>query len=388
MLLFSFGLNAQKDSIEISLLTYSPGKEIYGAFGHSALRIQNFDSHQDILYNYGIFSFGNSVTDFVWKFLRGKLKYKLGKENTSRVLRYYKAKGNKRITEQKLLLNQEEKHLVLEFLETNYLPENREYYYDFFFDNCATRIRDILEKVLGDSFQYKENLKTNLTLRQLLDVHIESRPWEDFGMDLLIGIPSDKMATYQEQMFLPEFLSDNLSKGAEMIRTDSTGMKTKQALFTPATVLLDGEYYKNEPSLFRPFVIFGGLCLIMLILTIIYTHNRLLANLDSILFLLLGIIGVFLLFMWFGTDHLATKWNMNILWANPLYLFLFNPVRKMNPISMKWTYGMTIFCNLLILLTWGFFPQQFHLGIIPIVMMLLVRSSAALVHLKRSKNSL
>ncbi len=378
ILLFSLNAKTQQDSLKISLLTYSPGTEIWGAFGHSAVRVQNYTTESDILYNYGIFDFGDSVAKFVWKFLRGKLKYKLGKESTTRVLRYYANKGNKRIIEQELVLTQEENRKILQFLDHNYLPENRYYFYDFFFDNCATRIRDIMENELGGKFNYKKEVKSELTLRQLLDVHIESRPWTDFGMDLLIGIPSDKKATFQEQMFLPEFLSDNLDKGVYLLNEGE-----KKPLLGEKKIIVGGEYYMNEPGWFRPFTLFGALCVFMLLLTLFFTHNKALAILDSILFFLLGFIGLFLLFMWFGTDHVSTKWNMNMLWANPMYLIFFLGVGRQKIKSMKWAYILALISGILILLTWGFFPQQFHVGIIPIVLMLLIRSGAGLMDIKR-----
>lgn len=373
----SFG---QQDSVKVSLLTYSPLPDISGAFGHSAIRIQNFTKKTDVLYNYGIYD--SYEENFIMKFLRGKLQYQLGKQNTRRVFNGYKARGTRQIIEQELYLMPDEAARVATVLETNYLPENRKYYYDFFFDNCATRIRDILEETLGTKLKYKPELKETLTLRQLLDVHVASRPWTDFGMDLLVGIPSDKTATYQEQMFLPGFLSKNLSEGVEVMRSDSIGNHMNQ-LLGEKKLVVDGENYMNKPTWLSPFILFGSICLLMLILTLVYKHNQLLFYLDGILFLILGIVGGILLFMWLGTDHDATKWNLNIIWANPLYLLLFFPVLKRNKKWMKVTYGLALFSSIIILLSWGGFFQQFHLGILPIIIMMLARSSSAFLYMKR-----
>ncbi len=367
----SLNLAGQEDSIQLSLLTYSPSPEVSGAFGHSTIRVQNFTRKSDILFSYGIYDFDEP--NFVWKFLRGKLEYQIGKESTSRTLRYYQRQGNKRIIEQQLLLTQDENRKIVKFLNKNYLPENRRYLYDFFFDNCATRVRDILENELEGTFKYKEDLSSSKSLRKLLDTNIASRPWTDFGMDLLIGIPSDKMATYQEQMFLPEFLSKNLNDGASLIRN---GKETP--LFAAPQTLVDGEYYLNQPNLFRPFNVFGLICILLLILTVIFRKGTSLISIDLIFFFLLGLIGLILIFMWLGTDHSATKWNLNILWANPLYLLFLNGLRKKKHTAMKWTYGMALMTSIVILMTWGNFPQEFHIGIIPLILMLMVRSGAVL----------
>ncbi len=376
--------HSQVDSVRISLLTYSPLPAIYGAFGHSAIRIQDYQNRTDVIYNYGIFDFGEP--NFVWKFLRGKLEYQLGKESTQRVFHYYGSKGNRQIWEQEFNLTQTEKSRVFKYLEDNYKPENRKYLYDFFFDNCATRIRDILQEAIGADMRYKSDLKTGLTLRELLDVHVASRPWDDFGMDLLLGLPADEEATYQEQMFLPGYLSINLQEGIELTRRDSLSNETKEALMGDKILVLDGENYMNQPSFLTPFVAFGILCLLMLVLTILYTHNRLLAILDAILFFLLGFVGIFLLFMWLGTDHDATQWNLNILWANPCYLFLFPMIGKRKERYMKIGYGMAFLSGVIILLGWGMdFPQDYHSGILPIILMMLVRSGSVFLALKRKK---
>jgi hypothetical protein len=381
----SFSVSAQSDSLKISLLTYSPLPDISAAFGHSAVRIQDFTMNTDVIYNYGIFDYDEP--NFVWKFLRGKLEYQLGKQRTQDVFKHYRSKGSRQISEQEFVLNIEESKAVLAYLENNYLPENRRYFYDFFFDNCATRIRDIIELVLKEKIEYTPDTKADLTMRQLLDVHVASRPWTDFGMDLLIGIPADQLASYQDQMYLPSYLSDNLKNGVRIKRQLNDSLKTisKTPLLGAKKLVVDGENYMNKPHLFRPFVAFGILCLFMLILTLALKHNRLMAILDGILFFLLGFVGLFLLFMWFGTDHSPTKWNLNILWANPLYLLFFIPVMRRSKKWMPWAYGIAFFMSIIVLLGWTILPQQFHTGVLPLVLLMLVRSGSVFLYLKKDE---
>ncbi|MGK0390084.1 MAG: hypothetical protein ACI94Y_002835 [Maribacter sp.] len=381
----SFSALAQSDSLKVSLLTYSPLPDISAAFGHSAVRVQDFTMNTDVIYNYGIFDYDEP--NFVWKFLRGKLEYQLGKQRTQSVFNAYKSKGTRQISEQELDLNTEESKAVLAYLENNYLPENRRYFYDFFFDNCATRIRDIIELVLKEKMEYTPGTKANLTMRQLLDVHVASRPWTDFGMDLLVGIPADQVASYQDQMYLPSYLSDNLTNGVLIKRQSNDSLKTisKTPLLGTKKLVVDGENYMNKPHLFRPFVAFGILCLFMLVFTLAFKHNRLMAMLDGILFFLLGFVGLFLLFMWFGTDHSPTKWNLNILWANPLYLLFFIPVMRRSKKWMPWAYGIAFFMSIIVLLGWTALPQQLHTGVLPLVLLMIVRSGSVFLYLKKDE---
>lgn len=363
------------DSLKISLLTYSPLPDVSGAFGHSAIRIQDFKRGTDVLYNYGIYD--SYEDNFIMKFLRGKLEYQIGKGSGQGTINRAKSRGTRQIVEQEIFLNLDEQRKIISRLEENYLPENRKYLYDFFFDNCATRIRDIVEDALGDELKYKSGLPEEKTLRQLLDVHVASRPWTDFGMDLLVGLPADKKATYREQMFLPGFLAQNLQEGISLDRFDSKQLLGEKKL------IVDGENYMNQPTWLSPFVLFGILCLLMSILTLLYKHNGILPVLDGILFFVFGLVGLILLFMWFGTDHAATKWNLNILWANPIYLFLFYPIMKRRKKAMQIGYSLAFLTSIIILLSWGRFPQQFHLGVLPIIVMMLVRSGSAFLYLKK-----
>jgi hypothetical protein len=287
------------------------------------------------------------------------------------------------VTEQVLNLSPDELRRIHEFLQNNRLPENRSYLYDFFFDNCASRIRDIMEDELPGRFQYRDSLFTEQTFRDLLDLHIEDRPWGDFGIDLILGMPADRLADYREQMFLPGFLAQNLHEGTFLIGKDSTGIATQEPLLLPAHIVVDGTPYEHEPGWFTPLLLFSLLCLGMLLLTLIFTHNKSLAVLDGIWFFALGLAGCLLTFMWFGTDHVATIRNWNVLWANPLYLFLFLPVMFRWRWAMFAAYGMAILTGVGILLAWGILPQAFHTAVIPILLMMLVRSGSVIIYLWR-----
>ena len=203
-------LNAQtqfnfSDSTRVSLLTCSPGNALYSTFGHSAVRVYDPLSGMDAVFNWGIFDF--DTPNFYWKFMRGKLLYRMGGQ---RFIDFYAEYQylQRSVVETPVLLPLDAKRKLLRTIETNYLPENQKYKYDFFFDNCATRIRDVVERALP--ITYADTNRTIKPLRRLLDEYLVEMPWSDFGIDLILGLPADQMGTFRYEMFLPDYLGKNL----------------------------------------------------------------------------------------------------------------------------------------------------------------------------------
>ena len=197
---------SSRDSVEVSVLTCGPGDLLYSLFGHTAIRVQNHSTGQDLVYNYGTFDF--QADGFAVKFLRGKLPYQLSVVRMDSFLREYQM-DKRYVEEQSLNLSQSEKFKVLEFLYNNLRPENRFYKYDFYFDNCTTRIRDLLEDRVG-SIQYPTLNEEKFTFRDLLHQYLTQHPWTKFGMDIILGTQSDQVADDRGQMFLPEYFFDYL----------------------------------------------------------------------------------------------------------------------------------------------------------------------------------
>ena len=186
---------------EVSLLTMLPGDEVYALFGHTAFRIADPALGLDRTYNYGTFDFEQPF--FVVRFARGLLDYQLSVAPFERTLAEYRYM-ERPIIEQRLDLSPEAKQRLFRFLETNYLPENRAYRYDFFFDNCSTRPRDALEAALGRRPDYNDyRAGSTATFRDLLQPYLDGAPLTDLGIDLGLGAPTDRVATHREAMFLP-----------------------------------------------------------------------------------------------------------------------------------------------------------------------------------------
>ncbi|MBT8311532.1 MAG: DUF4105 domain-containing protein [Flavobacteriaceae bacterium] len=310
------------DAAQISALTYGGGQELYTAFGHSAFRVQDPVQGIDVVYNYGTFDF--QAPNFYTNFARGKLIYTLSRQRFENFL--YEYEYEKRwVKEQILDLDQQQKNALIVFLENNYLPENRDYRYDFLYDNCSTKLPDILSQILGDQLKFQEDhLETRYTFRELIRQNLNTNSWSSLGIDLALGSDIDKEATAYQHMFLPAYVMSQL---------DNTLLNGKPLVKRTRTVL--NNQNKTRSSLFTIAPLFWLLLLLAFTLTITYIDFRNKTRsrwLDFSLFLLSGIAGVLLFFLWFFTDHNATVNNFNILWLFPLNLVAaFFLVRKTDP---------------------------------------------------------
>jgi hypothetical protein len=368
MLFFICGLNhktAAQDTSQMtfSLLTAAPGDQAYNIFGHTALRMNSKATGQDVVFNYG--TFDPSMDYFILKFLRGKLPYKLSTSKYENFLKTYNNEG-RAIWEQPLNLDDEGKMKMFAFLENNYLPENREYLYDFFFDNCSTRIRDLFESELP-GFNYVDVEEKDITYRQMLDEYLQGKEWTDLGIDLIIGSIADAKADYRHQMFLPDYLHNyafNMSydKG------------TQTALVSKSDKVLLIDRIKHKSFLITPMKLFLFFLLLELFLFISAPaqHWGLVRIYDNVWYAAISVVCIVVAFMWLGTDHQACGANYNLLWANPLFvLILISSLRK--NISLK---ALT-FCTILltgVVLLWSFLPQQFHLATLPIILLFILKN--------------
>ena len=195
------------NNTEISILTVEAGTDLNDTWGHSAIRIKDENSGFDIVYNYGIYDF--NTPNFYTKFMRGKLLFDLGTNKFHDFLRGY-IYVNRGVTEQVLDLTLEQKKAYIVFLQNNAKPENRKYLYDFFFDNCATKLRDLNTEILNDNVIYKDKLfNQKFTFRNLIYQKLDKHPWGKFGIDLALGSVIDREATPKEYTFLPSYTFDS-----------------------------------------------------------------------------------------------------------------------------------------------------------------------------------
>lgn len=304
---------------EISVLTCSSGEELYSLFGHTAIRVKHNEQNIDYVFNYGTFNF--NTPNFYLKFMRGELDYILSVTTFDRFIREYEY-DKRSVLEQKLLLTEDERNDIIEALVINSLPENKAYRYHFFYDNCATRVRDIVGMQLSDypNFKALSDSLEGFTYRDGIAIYLARKEWTKFGLDLILGAPTDDLLDKNSIQFLPDFLYNQFQTA---VKCDST------LLVDESIVLLDFPIV-SQNSIVKPI----HLTLFVLILIISvsiyeYKKGKYYMLVDYILYIPAVFLGLLILFLWFFTSHSVTGPNWHILWANPLFIFfLFNTKNK------------------------------------------------------------
>lgn len=325
LLLSSIGVTAQITSttpakhLRISLLTCGPGAEIYSVFGHSALRVIDSTVGTDIVYNYG--TFDGFDKNFEINFMRGKLLYYLSDEDYTSFMSIY-FQDHRWVSEQVLLLNAAEKAKIEDFLLDNMRPANRAYHYDFFFDNCSTRIRDIFEHGLGNQFKYPNVLPSgkSISFRTIINQYLHNEHWTLLGINILLGSKVDKNMSNAEIMFLPDFLQDGVG-GATL---------NGQPFATQSKQLLPGQPSTPETSTNSAAIIMWLLAAITTIGLTIPSLKIIGSIMSNLTLLVTGLLGVLIVFMWLGTNHQTCSNNFNLLWALPTNLFFMFRKRQYN----------------------------------------------------------
>jgi uncharacterized protein DUF4105 len=360
-LLLATTSRAQDSShIRISLLTCSPGEEIYSTFGHSALRVTDSIAKADIVFNYGTFDFDDP--NFYGKFIRGKLLYYISAEYYDSFKVDYQ-RDNRGIIEQVLNFSPEEKIIIEGALYDNLREENKYYKYDFFFDNCTTRLRDLIVRYKHPTPVLKAAMPEGTRFRQAIHEYLDSahQYWSELFIDVCLGVHTDAVMTPQQSMFLPDNLMRSLAKDPQLvIATNNLFPTTKE---------------EDNYSVFTPTVVFS--LLFGFILVVGFYRNKVtntfLRIFDGLLFFVTGLLGCMLLFMWFGTDHILCKDNYNLLWALPTNL----AVASFGIYRRKWmkVYFAFLAVGLTALLgAWFFLPEAMNNALIPIILLLICRS--------------
>ncbi|MFT5973816.1 MAG: hypothetical protein ACJAZC_001751 [Cryomorphaceae bacterium] len=365
LLLILNNLSAQNvgEKTTVSLITCGSGNELYSTFGHSAIHIYDPSSGLDRIYNYGTFDF--NTPNFYLKFCRGQLNYFLNVTDFNRFVGNYQHEG-RWVHRQELNLSDDQKAEIYAFLENNALPENKFYKYDFFYDNCSTRLRDAFETLLGDSLVYPDaSSDTTATFREMIDLYLLDLPWSDLGIDLALGMPCDKEADFREKMFLPDYLMANLGK-AKIVRDG------KMVPFVKKEGLVLAENPNLTKSVASPIMWVFWVLMIFCFVTGIFVHPKKLKWFDITFFMLVGIFGIVIALLWFATEHTATKWNLNLLWALPTWIWGAILLIRGKPSSKFFKVHATI--TFTIMVFWIAIPQSFHQAVIPIVLALAARS--------------
>ena len=363
---------------QVSIITCGPGDELYSIFGHTAVRIYDTTSGMDLVFNYGTFDF--RTEGFYIKFVRGKLDYMLDVSSFKDFIEVY-LQEDRSVTEQVLDLSLSEKQALYNFLENNYKGNNRYYKYDFFFDNCTTRVRDLLTTVLGDKLVWNQKVTLeDKTFRKTLDDYITSMPWVKFGFYLGLGSVTDKNPNFYEAMFLPDKFQKGLEYGNIQGRTIYKPLVNKTINIYKAQVVRTA-----STSFVTPDWIFGALLLLVIVLSYLQFKNGLQPYwLDLWLWTNASLAGILVLFLWLGTDHKATANNMNFIWANPLCLLALGTIvnKKMGNFKIKIQY-IILLLNFNLAIFSVIFFQSFHPAFVMIMLMLSIRAATNIWSMKK-----
>jgi hypothetical protein len=355
------------DKAEISVLTLGPWQgQVYTAFGHSAFRVFDPVNGIDDAYNYGVFDYNRP--NFYLNFARGFNVYKLGVMDYP-AFEYSYIYYNRYIHEQKLNLTPDQRQKLFDYLQWNALPENQEYLYDYFYDNCATKIPEVMLKVFGDSIRFDGSyIKTDCTIRELTDIYLKEQPWGDLGIDVGLGLPTDKVASPYEYMFLPDYVESGFAH-ATILHEGGWRPVVKET-----TVVYESIPDEDRLNLFHPLLVFS----LFLIATMIISYHdlrrkKLSHAFDAIVFSVVGLLGICLLLLWTATNHQASAKNFNLLWALPTHLIAVIAFIRQPKWLEKYFLAVTIL-TVLLLFSWPVLPQKLNYSLIPLVLALGIRS--------------
>jgi hypothetical protein len=355
------GLPALSPGAKISLVTCSPGDELYTAFGHSAIRILDPELGFDRLYNFGTFDM--SVGNFYLRFARGDLLYQLSVDQGAADIEEHGALGQG-VTEAQLNLTPEQKQYLFAALETNLAPENRYYRYDFLLDNCSTRVRDVFEKIIGTPVADKTVAK--VTFRQMLDPYLERIPWIRFGIYLLLGAGVDRLVQPREACFLPA----NLESATCQTKVDhDTFGQEPVRLFSPRPL-------PRMPRAFDPEIVFS-VGLVAWIALWALRGRKASRVISAVIYIVFGFTGLFLVVLAANTLHWEAYQNWNVAWLVPTHLvaglgLLFFPANKVFMLRLYLFLAMVEALVFMVSSPW--LPQQFHPAIYPLIVLLIWRT--------------
>ncbi len=372
---------SSEDSVRISLLTCSPGSEIYALFGHTALRYQNMNTGMDVVFNYGMFDF--HAPHFIWRYIKGETDYQLGVTDYFYFEQEY-SERNSSVYQQTLNLLPEEKDALFKILQKNYLPENRVYRYNFFFDNCSTRPRDRVEECIKGKVTYTKNT-VPLSFRDIVHEFTAGHDWAEFGIDLCLGSKADEIIDYRLKMFAPYYLKEALT-GAKIKANDGK----ERMLVSNAEEIVHRSPNKETVESSYPSPLLTGWTLFTLVLLITgygYKKKKSFWGLDIILFSMAGLAGCIIAFLVCFSQHPTVSPNYMLFVFHPLHL-LYLPFmvwraykRMKDPCQLANLAVLTLFIVFFCLL-----PQKINLAVVPLALCLWIRSlNYVCLNYKRNK---
>lgn len=374
-------LMAAWDSVHISLITCSPHDEVYSLYGHSGLRVEDRRTGQDVVVNYGMFSFGKPF--FVLRFVMGLTDYEVWPVPYERFMAEYEYYGCE-VTQQELNLQPEEKKQLMQALAKNCTPEERVYRYNFLYNNCTTRVRDIVCENINGKVAYNLSVPDGLTLRHMLAWQTAGHEWAELGNDLILGMKADRIVSLSEMQFLPHIMLQSLDSASIMRKGEHAQPlvleKRILAKATPETVDADSNMQSVEKQIadiMSPNVCSIILLSIVSILTYVERKRRKYYwPMDALLLILTGLGGIILTAMLFS-QHPTVNENIQLLVLNPLTLvFGVQAMRRRVKRNKHWLWGVMMMMACLMIVLYSFGVQHINTAVLLLTIALIIRYAA------------
>ena len=357
------------DSVEFSLLTCQPHDEVYSLYGHTAIRLRDMRAGKqiDAAFNYGVFNF--KAPHFVARFVFGLTDYELGAYPFDLFQREYRHFGSM-VTEQVLNLTSEEKTALRDALGENLRPENAVYRYNYFYNNCTTKARDIIEQCINGKIEYTEREEFAPSYRDMVHEMTRNNPWSRFGNDLLLGIKADQTTNRRQQEFLPHNLMYDFDHAQIYENGQYRPLVKERRMAVPGGVQMVNAGFPLSSVTCGIILAAVGL----IIFLIEWKKRMAFVAWELLLMVTAGCIGIVLFLMLFS-QHPTVSLNLQIILFNPLHWFFLWPVLR-----GKQTRYWTIMTVLVILFLVGGLFQHYAEGIHSLALCLLMQS---ILHLKR-----
>lgn len=352
------------DQTKVSVITCGPGKEIYSVFGHTALRIADPANRFDKVYNYGTFDF--NTPDFALKFARGNLAYFLSVTSFDNFVYAYQIE-NRSLSEQVLQISREQAQQIYNALEVNLQPDNKYYRYQFFSDNCTTRIYNLLvESLNGHITTDTSYIGEQTSYRQLFNPYLENFPWVRLGMNIGLGIETDQKVSFKQRLFLPATLEQAISY-SYLTNNNMPLVAEVNSLYSPIVDIQEQSSFTLSPLLLLN--IFA--CMVISFSLLIHQKPQSKLLLDDMVFGSTGVAGVILLLLWIFSLHTPTYQNLNLLWLNPLNLLFIFVQYRWQIFTRYYIQANILLLSLLIAanLLWNLFVLEIY----PVALMLTIR---------------
>ncbi len=367
---------------EVSVITCSPGDEVYSLYGHTAIRLRDEARGLDLAVNYGVFDF--NTDHFVWKFVLGETDYMCMAVPWEAFIAEYRYRGSS-VKAQVLNLTAEETDSLVHYLEWNLKPDNCIYRYNYLTDNCTLRVMNCIERAVSGRIVYSWD-SDRLTYRDIIHSYTAGSPWAQVGNDILLGCDVDTILSPRAKCFVPDYYSNALSGALvrDLVADTRPLVRRTETLLKAASPAAGTADRRDSFPVSPRIAVWGLFAILLLILLAEYKTGYMLWPLDFVLMTAHGIAGVILLFVFLFSQHptLDTNWQVWLLNPLPLVAMPFAIKAAYRNQCCAWHYVMAaMILSFLVFAPW--IPQKYSAITIPLALALATRPVSYIIRYSR-----